>query len=145
MTITLYETKDERNKFAKTLLGPLALNGQLKDDFSLVDFTLLIEGDPAVIQNKNYLHVTTFGRYYFIEEQTIVRNNLVSLRCHEDVLMSWPQSILSCQAIVSRQQKNTNTMINDEKAVLSNRPYVYQLESTGAFTAHEHILLVAGR
>lgn len=102
--IDLYNCTAEPNRIDKSgMLGTAETHsGEIKNTgaVDIVNPVVLLNG--AVNVNANYAYISTFGRYYYIDEITSVRTGLfqVSLRC--DPLMSFATDIMGLPCICSR-------------------------------------------
>lgn len=99
MDIILYQTFSERERIGKTLSNSLTLTGTLRGESSVINPSFMIEStNPSAY---NYCYISEFGRYYFIDNITSIRNSLWRIDCKVDVLMSFKDSILNLNVIVS--------------------------------------------
>lgn len=99
MNITLYVNNSERQAISKNLSNGITLTGSLRNESSVINPTILIETtNPS---SYNYAYIPEFGRYYFITDMVSVRTNLWRVSMSVDVLMSFAQSILNLDVIVS--------------------------------------------
>lgn len=110
MDIILYSTASEKERVIKTLSNALTLVGTLRNESSIINPSFIIEhSNPSTY---NYCYISDFGRYYFINNITVVRNNLWRIDCNVDVLMSFSTEILNLNVIV-----NHNSSPDDERYV----------------------------
>lgn len=87
------------------------LTGEFKDEINIMVPTIIIE--TADIPNYNYCYISNLGRYYFIDNYTIVRTGLIELELSIDLLMSYKDKILQQTAFISSQENNYNDYIID--------------------------------
>ena len=87
------------------------LTGEFKDEIDIMAPTIIIE--TADIPNYNYCYISNLGRYYFIDNYTIVRTGLIELELSVDLLMSYKDKILQQTAFISSQENNYNDYIID--------------------------------
>lgn len=120
MTITLYKNTSEKERISKTLTGAISKTGTLRTDTSLIDPVITVTSTTN-LSSYNYLYIPSFGRYYFITDITVVKNNLWQLTCHCDVLMSWKSQILQQQVVVDRQNTFYNLYLPDTKFIVDAR------------------------
>lgn len=108
MTVTVYNVSDEPNKIRKRLGTGTQYTGIVRDtgEISVTDPVILIAAtlDPSI----NYAYISDFSRYYYVKIRSI-REGLVEISCHVDVLMSYQADILDAAAIADR----TNTEMTD--------------------------------
>lgn len=144
MTITLYNNSSEPNKISKHLTPvSTALSGSLRNESEMVNPVVLIEGNISSLQNANYARIESFGRYYYIIEMKSVRNNIVELHLHTDVLMSFNISAVSGVVIEAE---------NIGSDYLQGRQFVRLVKSKtdilpfsgGLLDSGEYILITAG-
>lgn len=99
MEIILYINSSEKQAINKTLSLALTLTGSLRGESSVINPSFQIQyGNPT---SFNYCYIPLFGRYYFINNITSVRNNIWRIDCEVDVLMSFRTQILNLDVIVS--------------------------------------------
>lgn len=107
MTITLYSIKDDRRKLRKTLdlttkLGDLTAH--LKDDTDYINPVLEIAYNPAY-ESANYVYISDFGRYYFIENKNAGAQRMY-LYCTVDVLTTYADDIDDITILVERYENS---------------------------------------
>ena len=93
MNFKLGKFTNEKNAFPKSYNWTLELSGYLKNPSNIVNPTIVVECDnPTAL---TYAYISSFGRYYFIENCVSVRTNLweINLKC--DVLQSFRTQIMS--------------------------------------------------
>ena len=76
MIITFYNVSDPRNKVNKTLSNGSDFSGSIKNETSILDPVVLINGD---ITGFNYCYIPLFNRYYFINDVEVVRLSLIHI------------------------------------------------------------------
>lgn len=114
-SMTVYYNSAEPHRLNKTeyleQVGTLA--GTLRESCSISAPVITFYSDT--IPRWNYAYIETYGRYYFVDDITIIRTNLyqASLRC--DVLMSFRIPILSMSAYIDRNEFNYSDMEVDEE------------------------------
>lgn len=144
MTIDIQRNMSERERLDKTLTTLRTLSGTLRDQCSLIDPVFIVAGNPGDYSGANYLTVPDFGRSYFITGMTSVRDGLIELRCHVDVLTSFKTSIRACTGIVSRQAGEWNLYLNDGSLRAYHDPSVYTVPFSAGFAGSSFVLAVAG-
>ena len=114
INIQLYNCTSEPNAINKTLnaIGD-AIPGYFRDATSILTPSVDIEMSHV---NANYMHIgSPIDRYYFIDEIVAVRNNLVRVKGHIDVLETYKSDIQNVKGIVRRNAKDYQKYIVDEK------------------------------
>lgn len=99
MDIYFYVNHSEKIKIGKNLTNEFKLTGTLRNESNVVNPEILIELDNPSIYN--YARIDAFGRYYFIQEITSIRNNLWMISMKSDPLESFKNEILSNPVILS--------------------------------------------
>lgn len=132
MVIKLYKTNSENEKVNKTLTDEIVLDGSMKEQSSILDFTMLVEADN--LSQYNYAYIEDFGRYYYITDVAVVRTKLWRLNMKVDVLMTYKNQFLPLRAIVSRQQNQYNLYLRDDNMKAYNNPTIVTKTFPNGFT-----------
>ena len=102
MVIKLYNTASENIRIEKVLTGEVSLTGNLKDECSIKEPVVLVEG---IHINKNYAYIPEFNRYYYVLSDTkIVRGNITELHLRCDPLKSFASEIKALPADIERSE-----------------------------------------
>lgn len=144
MTITLQVSKSPKNKLEKDVTTVASLSGVLKNSTSIINPTIIIEGDLSSYTNVNYMTIAEFGRSYFINNITSVTNSLFEISAHVDVLSSFSAEIKANKAIIHRQENNWNLYLDDGSFRVYQNPMVLTKAFPSGFTTQEFVLAVAG-
>lgn len=144
MQIKFYYNSSEKNKIGKSLSKELTMDGNLRDECSVINPTILVE--HSNLSNYNYVYIPEFKRYYFITEMTIVRNNLWRISLKVDVLESFKSDILNLSCIVDKQQyENYGNNIDDGSYINRADSFVEIANYQNGFNSSgEFILITAG-
>lgn len=144
MIITLYNNSSEPNKISKHLTPVnMALSGSLRNESEMVNPVVLIEGNISSLQNANYARIESFGRYYYITEMKSVRNNIVELHLHTDVLMSFDISAVS-GVVVEAENIGSDYLQGRQFVRLVKTKTDILNFSNGLLESGEYILITAG-
>lgn len=144
MTITLYNNSSEPNKISKHLTPvSTALSGSLRNESEMVNPVVLIEGNISSLQNANYARIESFGRYYYITEMKSVRNNIVELHLHTDVLMSFNISAVSGVVIEAENVGSDYLQGRQFVRLVKSKTDILPF-SSGLLDSGEYILITAG-
>lgn len=100
--ITLYNTTSEPNAIRKNLYDGVTFTGTYRHYVDEVRPEVLIE---STVTGYNYAYIADFGRYYFIDELTVVRTGVTRCVMHSDPLMSFQSAILSLPCICRRTER----------------------------------------
>lgn len=144
MTILLQYNKTEKNSLNKDTEDIITLTGTLKAETSIIDPVIIIEYDLAELENCNYMTIHEFGRTYFIRNIRSIRNGLVEISGHVDVLTSFRSQIRSNTAIIKRQENDWNLYLNDGVFKVYQNPKVFTVPFPSGFNRQEYVLAVAG-
>ena len=132
------------NKEANTLYE---LNGVLRDGSSIIDPVILIEDTVGIgsLNVANYMDIPEFGRKYFIGDIVSLRNGLIQITGHVDVLSSFSGDLLLNKGIVFRQENDWNLYLNDGVLEVYQNPIVATKEFPTGFDGQSYVLALAGR
>lgn len=142
--IILQRNNSEITRVTKSIDNLLTVSGTLKEETSIIDPVIKIECDLAAVIGCNYLSIPTFGRSYFVNNISSIRNGLVEFSCHVDVLSTFADSIKTNTAIIKRQEKKWNLYLNDGSFKVYQNPTVLTKAFPSGFTTQEFILAIAG-
>ena len=143
-SITLYRTKSENNRVAKTLYDGVQLTGNLREESDVVHPEILIEGNYI---GYNYCYIPEWERYYYIRDIHLLRTNLMRLSLEVDVLMSFKEQIKQESAVIDKQSRvlDANMYIDDGDWVVQNNEFIQIKNFDNGFNNEgEFILIVAG-
>lgn len=127
MVIKLYKNYSDNRAINKSIKNEIKLTGTLRNtDVSIIDPDILIEQNEKIF-NYNYAYIPEFKRYYYIQNIISVRNNLLMVSMHCDVLMSFKKEFLGNNGYIDNSQKYANMYLNDSKLpVQQNTEITYQ-------------------
>jgi hypothetical protein len=143
-SVDLYQNESPVEKIGKTLSNSHTISDVvLKRDTSILRPVLLINSVQD-IYTYNYMYISEFGRYYFIDDIRSVNNNMWEISAHVDVLETYKTDILSNTAVLKRQEKKFNLYLDDpEFKVLNNyRIQTKRFAGTSGWTKQLHYVLV---
>lgn len=109
MDVTFYSFSKKRNSTAQPT-GGTTLSCQLKQPTAISNPTFII---GAWNRNYNYCYVATWGRYYFIEDITILNGQRAEIACSCDVLATYKSNITSYNAFVERSASQHTEYVSD--------------------------------
>lgn len=144
MTIEFYVNQSEKNRLDKTLVSAFNLNGELKEDCSIIDPVIKIAADVSSMASVNYMYIASFGRYYFINNVISINNDICEVHAHVDVLSTYKDEIRAQRAVVSRQEKKWNLYLNDGVFKTYQNPYIITKAFSSGFTSQHFVLSIAG-
>lgn len=144
MDITLQINNSEKNRLDKSITDIVTLSGTLRDQTSIINPVIVIEGDLSSFVNCNYMTISAFNRSYFINNITSINNNLFEISAHVDVLSTYKSQIRENSAIIARQEKKWNLYLNDGVFKTYQNPYIVTKAFPSGFTEQHFIFSVAG-
>ena len=137
MTATFYTFSKRRNSTAVPSITGTDKTIYLKEDTSITSPSIVLEGNDVTY---DYVYISAFSRYYFVNDITILTNGTTQYDLVEDVLASNKSAIGSTVAHIARSSTGYNTMMIDPllpiKSTKTIKKVVYDpsiFSSTGCF------------
>lgn len=145
LTVTLYINSSPNKKIGKTLSTGTDFTCLLKDNTSLLRPTIYVTSSSN-LAGFNYMYISDFGRYYFIDDIVSVHNNQWKISGHVDVLETYATAILANSAVVRRQALQYNLYLDDPDFHAYNYERIQTIKfPTNTFNkALEYVLVVNG-
>ena len=147
MEITLYTNESEKNKLDKTITNSILLEGNLRDESSIINPIILISSNKEDIPYMyNYAYIPAFGRYYFITDIESVRTGIWRVSMHVDVLMSYKEQIKNLNVIINNSEETgANNYLSGEQWItnVKNTTNIVNFPN-GLNDNGEFILITAG-
>lgn len=114
MTVWLYNNLSEPNTLSKTIVDGVSFSGVYQGEADEVRPDIMIQ---STVTGYNYAYIPDFGRYYYIDGLTVVREGLTMCRMHSDPLMSFAGAIRSIPVVALRSgdPSQQSPYINDPK------------------------------
>lgn len=144
-SISIQVNNSEKNALDKNITTITTLTGTLKEETSIVNPVILIECPLENIVRANYLTISIFNRSYFITNIKSIREGLVEITAHVDVLSSFKDSIRQNKAIIHRQQNQWNLYLNDGVLRTYQNPNIITKAFPSGFNTQEFVLAVASQ
>lgn len=147
-TISLYTCTAEKIRVDKsaylTKVGDFT--GTMKGELSLMDPVILVSGSLTAFNTSNYAYIAEFDRYYFIGDPKAIRQSLVEVPLHQDVLMSYRAGIKKQYAVIARNEKDYSLYIDDSqfKAYQNFEEGCITFPSGFSTQSPSYILMLAG-
>ena len=106
---------------------------------------LIINSDNDIFV-YDYMYISTFGRYYFIDDIRSAHNNIWEISAHVDVLDTYATAILANTAVLKRQEKKYNLYLDDPEFRTLNtvRVQTKKFPNSGFKKALKYMLVVNG-
>lgn len=140
--VDLYINKSDNNVINKNISGKTTVNGTLKESCTIINpEILLFNVTENSLVNINYCYISTFGRYYYVNNIEIVNNKLVKIICHCDVLMSFKEDILKCGGVIKRQETTANLLLSGADVPLLATTQRTQYKSSITFGTNSTLVL----
>lgn len=143
-TIDLYTNTSPENFITKSItqLGT-QLTGDLREGTSIVRPGIKVAA-ASIPTGANYMYISDFGRYYFIDDIETAEYGLYIIRARVDVLMSYATAIKTCKGIVHRSEDSYNVMLDDGSFRAYADPEIRRINFPTGFSTWEYLLVVAG-
>lgn len=145
MNIALYHNASEPNKISKNITAlNLSMSGSLRNETEVVNPIIRIEGNASLLQSANYAYIEELNRYYYITDMKSVRNNIIELHLHCDVLMSFNLSGVS-GIVIESENVSANRYLTGRNWVgtVKHKTDIKSF-SSGLLDNGEYILITAG-
>ena len=126
--ITLYQNSAENNRIDKTeyLTSVGEIEGYLRQETNIINPTIVIEYNKVI--DFNYIYISTFNRYYFVNRVSSVRSNLWRIELSVDVLMTYKETILNYECFVARNENTYDAYIEDKYLPLKYEKEIEYIE-----------------
>lgn len=90
----------------------------------LKDFDILMAGSLAEFKDATWVYSEDYGRYYFIIDKRIYRNNLVIMTLHEDVLTTKKEMLRKSKGTILRSENCYNMYLTDNRLPRSQQAVI---------------------
>lgn len=139
--IILYNYNGEKNTVNKKLQRVFNLKGTLKDYFNYLNPSIKVRVKD--IKNCNYCYISSFKRYYFIEDVVVRTDGSFELLLNVDVLKSYEDVIMQSTGTVT-QSTNSNKYLSDRVNVYDVKPKFEKIEfkNKGLFNEKGSIIMI---
>lgn len=146
-TISLHKCLNDPNVVPKNLSPAMfELTGTLRNESSVIDPVILVEGDITQYSQCNYMVILSFNRYYYITDMVSIRNNIVEIHAHVDVLQSYKDQFLRLNAIIERQENDNvyNLYLADDVFRVYQNNEIVVRNFPNSLSNYTFVLTVAG-
>lgn len=125
MTATFYKYYGDSKKISKQLTDGIDSDITLKNPKTLKDVNNIQIIMTSSFNQYNYVHISEFKRYYFIDRIENETNNYCILTLRTDVLKTYETTILNSKAHITKSEnadsKNIDRdMIDNESLIVYN-------------------------
>ena len=143
-SVELYKSTSPVEKIGKNLTDQITVSDVvLKRDTSILK-PVLLTNDARNVFEYNYMYISEFSRYYFIDDIRSINNNMWEISAHVDVLETYKDAILANTAVLRRQEKKFNLYLDDPEFIVYNnyRIQTKRFKGTSGWTKNLHYVLV---
>lgn len=142
-TVKLCHNSSPVEKIGKSLDAGLDITGcVLKESTSILRPVIRIRTNSD-ITGYNYMQISQFSRYYFIDDIVSIHNDVWEVSGHVDVLETYATAIKANSAVIRRQAKLFNLYLDDPDFHVLNYERIQTFKfPANAFTKTLNYLLV---
>lgn len=115
MTADFYNFSKRRNSTAIPTGQPTQKTIVLKENTSITSPSIVLAGNDV---SYNYVYISTFGRYYFVNDITIISNGMTQYDLIEDVLASNKTAIGNTVAHIAYSSTGYDTKLVDSRVAV---------------------------
>lgn len=154
MTITLYNTSDDKKKVGKTLTALQTVeNVKPIEPCDMLNPSFILDGGAVNAINSNYCHVSIFGRYYFITDHVLLNGARIMIKCKHDPLQNFATGLKNSRQLVTRSESiGKPTYIKDDYLPLKPNKEMAVIKFEGsdiniteaANTSYNFVITVSG-
>lgn len=145
MNIQIQQTTSEKNRIGKSISTLYTASGALREGTSIINPVIRISGaNIPSLKNANYMYIPDFNRYYFITDIKSIRNGLIEISGHVDVLQTYAGQIKNNTAIIKRNANSWNLYIEDGLFKTYANPHIFTKLFPSGFKDPSFVLSVAG-
>ena len=113
------------------------------DTMAIESPTLILSGEDAGdLRQLNYLYINEFDRFYDCVP-VLLHDGNYQLNCVVDPLMSFADEILTLEAIVDKNQYDSNMYLNDGSFITESRENIEIVNFSQGFDDSGRFILIA--
>lgn len=112
MNAVLYKYNGLKNILNKEIKDGVNAICCFKQSESVTNPSLIFALENTKILDYNYLYLQELKRYYFVDSIEIIKNNVFCFNLKEDVLMSFKDSILKSECIITKSENPNSDFVN---------------------------------
>lgn len=144
-SIIFQTSNSDKRMLDKSITDNFTLTGTLRNECSILNPVILIEKNLGDLATCNYMTIPAFGnRSYFINDIISIRNGLVEVHGHVDVLTTYKEAIRKNSGITFRQESDWNLYLDDGSFKVYQNPRIQTLEFPTGFTTQRFVFAIAG-
>lgn len=149
MTLTFYNVSDAPNVVNKTIGEGVSIDTvHPVENCDMLNPSFILDKSTAAT-TYNYVHVSAFGRYYFITGRQLIRGGRTIIYCAVDVLYTYADKITNCIGTITRAENPKSKNIHDTKYPLIARMGLeqtfYSKTPFSATNGYNYLLTVQGK
>lgn len=149
MKVHLYNSPGERNLLSRTMTLIASKTAVNTTEVVNIETPDLLIDYAAGYLATNYVYVEEYGRYYFVNDISIVNGNQIRLQLESDPLYSFRSSILGSPCIAKRSTSQPNPGIEDNLSNFKPEPKRIYRHMPGGFSpassGYTYILTLGGK
>lgn len=121
--LTFYKTSDDPRRINKTLSTVGTATAAPTAAVDMLTPVLTLNYNSALL-SANYVYISEFSRYYYIQNLEIDTAQRLNISCAIDVLMSHAKEIKNCNVIAKRSETKYNLYLRDDNAPTEQKTQV---------------------
>lgn len=137
--VKFYTNHSNRNVVNKNIDQIKSKTLTFKDKVEILNPIIKVAYDSDIL-NCNYLYITEFNRYYFVQKTDLV-NQMMIFYCHVDVLQTYKNKLKECQAIAARNGEAYDAYLTDTEYPIKNYDILQIKEFPFSFEDNNHFVL----
>lgn len=141
MTLNLQLNSSDNRTINKTISTIASLSGTMRQETSIINPVFTLEADLTTLAGCNYFTVDELGRSYYIKDIISLRNGLVQITGHIDVLYTYRNAILSQQAVIGRSENKYNLYMDDASWYINCKKRRKVINFPSAFVTNDNIIM----
>lgn len=139
MNVTFYNFSKRRNSTKQPTGTGTVKDCKLKDNCSIHNPVMICTGSTVTY---NYVHISTWNRYYFVTDVVFLVNNLVEYHLTEDVLGSNKTAIGNSTAYIAFASTGFDYYMPDARLALGSQKTAGHLDGPNWFNDSHYLLAV---
>ena len=144
MVIKLYKSSSDPRVVSKSISDEISYNSATaRDAFDVMGGSVVI-ATATDLSHYNYAYIVDVGRYYYINDITILRDDVWQLSLSVDVLMTYADDIRALHGTVDRQTNVKNGYISDPEYQALTYSAIVTKAFPNAMTDDHIILMTVG-
>lgn len=141
--VTLYNNENSGEVLNKKLTKIADKTVSQYNDMAIeTPILVLSDLDAETLSGLNYVYVEEFGRYYDCVP-ILLNEGMYQLNCDVDPLMSFKDGILKLDAIVNKNQYESNMYYDDGSFKTEARENIQLINFSGGFNDTGRFILIA--